>query len=411
MKLRFSFFLVVSILSFSLFSQPLSLDDCISIAKQHNLSLQQFLTEIEVARAHLSEANASFYPNISLSSSYRKSGNVGSEPSGNFSTGINAQYPIYQGGSIRAGSQIAKARIKIAQANYRQKENDVVLAVKQAFFKIKQTQEQIALINTVLKRRQENLVLIKLNYSVGRENQPNVASAEANLAQSEYDLFQAQENLKLAKSTLNRLLNRNEDFEISYDDKPSDFPELDSLIREAHNQRPEIISQKINQVIVQNQKMQAISNYLPNIAVSSSYGLSGENFFEQNDNWSLGVGLSWSIFDGFSTQSKVKQANIAIKQHALKLQELVNSIESEVKQAHSDWILAKQNLEISRKSLSATQSAYQLTKLQYEQGRTSYFFLQQKENELTQAENNLLNALYNLRNAEAKLAFTVGRNY
>ncbi len=253
--------------------------------------------------------------------------------------------------------------------------------------------------------------MIKLNYNVGRENQANVAQAEANLEQTEYELFSAQQNLVLAKIALNKLINLNgEDIEIFYEDKPINFPDLDSLINEAKNSRSEIISQKINQKIAHMQKNQAFSNYLPTISLSSSYGLSGENFLKQNENWSAGVGLSLSIFNGFATQSKVKQAEIAIKQNALRLQELSNNIESEVRRAYADWVLAKKNFEVSQKALTAIQGQYQLTKLQYEQGRTSYFFLQQKENELAQAENNLLNALYNLRNASAKLSYTIGRS-
>ncbi len=418
--------MIIGIITFSLSAQPLTetvfnlsnnnpyrmtLDDCILIAKQNNLSLKQSLIDIEAVRTNLTEANSAYFPSIGLSSNYRKSGNAREDASGNFSNNINAQYTIYKGGSIRAGSKIAQEKIKIAEANYRQKECEVVLAVKQAFFKILQTQEQVALINTILKRRRENLLLIKLNYNVGRENQANVAQAEANLEQTEYELFSAQQNLVLAKIALNKLINLNgEDIEIFYEDKPIDFPELDSLINEAKNSRSEIISQKINQKIVHMQKNQAFSNYLPTISLSSSYGLSGENFLKQNENWSAGVGLSLSIFNGFATQSKVKQAEIAIKQNALRLQELSNNIESEVRRAYADWVLAKKNFEVSQKALTAIQGQYQLTKLQYEQGRTSYFFLQQKENELAQAENNLLNALYNLRNASAKLSYTIGRS-
>ena len=185
---------------------------------------------------------------------------------------------------------------------------------------------------------------------------------------------------------------------------------LDSLTKLAENERPEIISQIATRDILAAQKTQAVSNYLPSLSVSSSYGLSGDNFLEQSGNWSAGIGLSLPIFNGFSTQAKVKQSTISIKQNDLKLQDLTNSIESEVKQSYSDLVLAKKYLEVSNKTLEAAQGAYQLTKLQYEQGRTSYFFLQQKESELTQAENSYVNALYNLRTSFAVLEKAVGRS-
>ncbi len=404
--------LLFTIVSFSvMLSQSLTLDDCIMIAKQNNLVLQQAKMEIEAARANLTEANSSFYPNISASTNYRFGGSASTDASGSFSSGISAQYALYKGGSIRAGSKIASNRIKIAEQNYRQKENEVVQSVKQTFYKILQTQQQIVLINTILKRRNDNLTLLKLNYSVGRENEPNVRQAEVSLNQTEYDSLQAEQSLVLTTLTLRQLLNLPDpDISIQYQDKTIVFPGLDSLTEEAGNNRPEIISQEANQEILAAQKTQAKSNYLPSISVSSSYGLGGDDFFKQSDDWNAGIGLSLPLFNGFSTQAKIKQANISIKQNELKIMDLTNNIESEVRQAYANWRLANKNLEVSNKTLRAAQDAYQLTKLQYEQGSTSYFFLQQKESDLTQAENSNVTALYNLRTSVAALEKSIGRS-
>ncbi len=130
---------------------------------------------------------------------------------------------------------------------------------------------------------------------------------------------------------------------------------------------------------------------------------------DQNTNWSAGVNLSMPIFDGFSTKAKVKQATISLKEEDLKIKDLKDNIEQEVKQAYSNLNLATKNLEVSNKTIEAVREAYQLTKLQYEQGRTSYFFLQQKESDLTRSENNYLNAQLNLRVSVARLEKAWGR--
>jgi outer membrane protein len=412
LKTPLLYILLIIVTNFAL-AQPLTLDDCISIAKENNLDLQQSKLNVDNARAALTEANSAYYPSLGLSSGYRTGGDFSdsNDISGSFSTGLSAQYTIYKGGSIRTGSKIARTRVKITEENYRQKEAEVSLAVKQAFYKILQTQEQITLINTILKRRNENLTLIKLNYSVGRENQPNVAQAEVSLNQTEYDYMRAEQNLALAKLELNLLLNRPEkDIDIIYEDKDLQFPILDTLIETAKNARPEIASEKFNRDVVEAQLSQAKSNYFPALSVSSSYGLGGDDFLKQSGSWSAGVSLSLPLFNGFSTNAKVKQATIALNQEDLKIKNLENSIVDEVSQAYSDWKLGMKNLEVSTKTLQATQDAYQLTKLQYEQGKTSYFFLQQKESDLTQAENSYLNALYTLRASGAALEKAIGRS-
>lgn len=404
--------LCVSVAFFSLLiGKPLTLEDCISRAKENNLQLLEAKKDIDRARAGVTEANSSYYPSLGLSTGYRHGGDFSESGTGTYSTGIDAKYTVYKGGYIRAGAKIAKTRVKIAEENYRQKENEIVLLVKQAFFKILQKQEQIALINNILKRRNENLTLIRLNYNVGRETEPNVKQAEASFAQIEYDYLKAEQDLSLAKLELNRLLNRpDEELSIKYEDKVIVFPLIDSLIKNAKDERPEIISQKANREILEAQITQAKSNYFPSVSVASSYGLQGDNFLKQQSNWSAGINLSMPLFNGFSTSAKVREATIALKQNDLNLQNLINNVELEVKQAYSNWQVAAKNLEVNKKTLEANRAVYQLTKLQYEQGRISYFFLQQRESELTQAENSYVNALYNLRVAIATLEKAIGRS-
>jgi outer membrane protein TolC len=407
--LTLSAFLIIGLFNISFASDTLTLDNCIALALENNPTLLQTKLNIDQAHAAIIDANSSFYPSLGLSTGYRLGGTFSDTAKGSFSTGLNAQLTLYKGGSIRAGSKIAYKRFAIAEENYRQKVNEIVLSVKQAFFNILQNQEQILLANTILKRRNDDLTLIKLKYNVGRENEPNVQGAEVNLLQAEYNKAQAEQNLALAKSKLSQLLDRpDEDISIRYEDTTIEFPGLDSTIKTAEAERPEIIAERINQEVIQTQISQAKSNYFPSVSLSSSYGLGGEKFLDQKSNWSAGIGLSLPLIDGFSTKAKVREANISLKQEYFKLIDLAYSIEQEVKQAYSDWILAIKNLAVSNKTLEAAQDIYSLTKLQYEQGTATYFELGQKESQLTQAENSYVNALYNLRASTAKLEKAIG---
>ncbi|MBS4016223.1 MAG: TolC family protein [Candidatus Latescibacteria bacterium] len=406
-SLAFFFFIFVNIG----WAQSLTLDDCANLAKENNLALQQSKMNIEQARSALTEANASFYPSLNLSSNYRTSGDFEDQISDSYSTGLSTQYTLYKGNSIRAGAKIAQTRVQIAEESFRQKQAEVVLAVQQAFYKILQIEEQMTLINDVLKRRQENLTLLRLNYSVGRENQTNVEQAEVNVSQTEYDLLRAEQNLALAKLKLSQLIGLAlDDILITYQDKPVEFPLLDTLTLIAKNERPEVIIEKANRVILESQVSQAKSSYLPSVSVSSSYGLQGDQFLQQSSSWSAGIGLSLPLFNGFSTRARVNQSQVSVKQNILKFEDLLQSIETEIKQAYIDWQMAQKNLEVSQKNLQATRNAYQLTKLQYEQGRTSYFFVQQKESELSNAENGYVNAMFNLRSSVVSLEKTIGRS-
>ena len=406
-KYRFLFvFWLVVLNSNSLAEQPLILQDCLSLASENNPKLVRARTTIEQSQIGVTSAYSSYYPSLDLSSGYSYS------EAGRYSTSIGARYPLYQGGSIRAGVRSARARVKIAEENYRSAEDEVILAVKEAFFRILQKQEQIALAEDVLKRRKEDLVLIKLKYNAGRESSPAVMEAEANLLQAEYDKNQAEEELTLAQIELNLLLGRprRAEVSISYEDEDIRFPSLDRLIEEAKTQRPDIRSQRANTDVLEAQVAQAKSNYFPKISLSSSYGLRGSELFDQEGDWSVGLSLSLPIFEGFSRKAKVKESTLSLKEQDARIQELEQQIEEEIEQAYSRWELAEKVIEVNDKTLQAAREMYQLTKLQYEQGLTSYFFLQQKESDLSRAENSYVSALYNLRVYSARLQKAWGRS-
>ena len=407
-KYRFLFvFWLVILNSNSFAEQPLTLQDCLSLARENNPKLVRARTTIEQSQIGVTSAYSSYYPSLDLSSGYSYS------EAGRYSTSIGVRYPLYQGGSIRAGVKVARARVKIAEENYRSAEDEVILAVKEAFFRILQKQEQIALAENILKRRKEDLVLIRLKYNAGRESSPAVMEAEANLLQAEYDKKQAEEELTLAQIELNLLLGRPRRAEVSIKYKDNEdirFPSLDRLIEEAKTQRPDIRSQRANTDVLEALVTQAKSNYFPKISLSSSYGMGGSEFFDQQGDWSAGISFSLPIFDGFSRKAKVKETTLSLKEQDVRIVELEQQIEEEIEQAYSKWELAEKVIEVNDKTLQATREMYQLTKLQYEQGLTSYFFLQQKESDLTRAENNYVSALYNLRVYSARLQKAWGRS-
>jgi outer membrane protein len=413
-KLRLHFLVIFCLVVLNINSfaqQPLTVQDCISLAIENNPKVIQLKTAIEKSQTGVTSAYSSCYPGIDLSSSYRNNESSSGERMNSYSTSIGLSYPLYQGGSIQAGIKIAKAKVELSEENYRQGEDELTLSVKEAFFKILLKQEQITLTEDALKRRKEDLVLIKLKYGAGRESSPAVKESEANLLQAEYDKKQAEDELTLAKIELNLLLGRPRRAELStsYAEESINFPSLDSIIEQAKTERPDIRYQRINKEVLKYQVTQAKRDYYPSISLSSSYGWQGTELLNQKGGWSAGLNLSLPLFDGFSRKAKVKESTLSLKEQGAIIVEVEQQIEEEIEQYYSNWELAEQIIEVNSKTLQASREMYQLTKLQYEQGLTSYFFLQQKESDLTSAENKQVNALYNLRVAIARLVNAWGR--
>ncbi|MEW6685507.1 MAG: TolC family protein [Candidatus Edwardsbacteria bacterium] len=75
MTLNFYFLFVLGLVSANSFATaPLSLNDCISLAKENNSTLLQAKMEIEQSRVGVREAYSPYYPDLGLSSGYNYGG-------------------------------------------------------------------------------------------------------------------------------------------------------------------------------------------------------------------------------------------------------------------------------------------------------------------------------------------------
>ncbi|MFA5031536.1 MAG: TolC family protein [bacterium] len=396
-------------------SNPLTLDDCISIAKKNNIKIIQAKKSVEIAKNDVTSSYSARYPDINFSSGYSRDYKTNTSTTDNHSASIGLSYQLYKGGYISANIEIAKIRAEIAKDNYLMTEQEVILSVKQTFFNVLQCEEKVKLCNSILSRRKEDYLLIKLKYNTGRESFPAVEESEVNVANAEYDKLSTEENLKLFRVTLNILIGRSSQEELvlkqdTLNPENVKIPSLEEFLSTAKEHRPDMQIENLNHKILYLQLKESKSNYFPKLNLTSSYGLSGSGFFSGDDISGLkdnplgiGVNLSFPIFDGFSTKSQVKGGSLEIAQHIIKLTETEQTIEKEVLQAYSQWILAKKKVEISRKSLKASQDMYTLTRFEYEQGLTTYFFYQQKESDLTGAQYDYISSLNNLQITIANL--------
>ena len=389
----------------------LTLTDCIQVAKDASPALAQQRTSLAKSNISVESARSSYYPSADFSSSIRNSEGYGGDRQTSYSSSVGLSYSVYEGGYRRASVDAARAKVEVTKEQYRLSQDQLVLQVKEAFFRILQKQEQTSLVEDVAKRRNDDLVLIRLRYEAGRESSPAVKESEASLLQAQYDMERAREELAQAKVELNLLLGRaaRAELALKYEEKDSDFPAVATLIERAKQERPELRSEKANRPALEAQVTQAKSSYLPKVSFSTSYSLSGDEFTKQTGGWGAGLSLSLPIFDGYSRKAQLSTAKLSLENQTDVLRELELQVVEDVESAYSTWKLARDIVQVTEKTLEAAREMYLLTKMQYEQGSTSYFFLQQKEAGLTGAETSRLSALLNVRVSAARLEKTLGR--
>jgi outer membrane protein TolC len=155
--------------------------------------------------------------------------------------------------------------------------------------------------------------------------------------------------------------------------------------------------------------------YYPTIGANGSAGytkLDSENELfktEGNPNWTLGVGVQWTLFDGFANSAKSAQ----YLSDARKLETIASAMEKVVQIAIrtsiSECSAADSNEAAMREMLAAATEGYQLTKDEFERGNGRVIELQEAEELLQQAELGLVSAQYRIIRSRAALLVEMGR--
>jgi len=402
----------VSLLGFSIlftqsiFAEEVDFDSLRNKLLEKNPQILSAEKAIESKRHSLSITEKGKRPTLNMSQGMSYNHDSSSR---NYSTGFSLRYDPDIRKNIDRSVNISALNIEKDINNLQQKKSQLVYELKETFLRIVKLKENIKVARATLKRRKDDLVLIKLKYEAGKESLQAVSESEANMLEAEYRMIQAQNQLSQAYYDISVLLdNQIEEFEPVYQGIEEKF-ELDHLIKSAIENDFTLKNLKISEKIIELQEEGDLVEYKkPSFTMNVSNSYSGDSFMEK-ESLSGSLSMSYPLYDGNKKpdiREKYKYDKIAVKQD---IEDTKNSIKRDMYKAYNNYKLTLKKLEVEKKVLESKKEIYSLTKLKYEQGTTDYFFLQQKESELTNAEFSYVSSLYDVRVNLAQIFRKLGR--
>jgi outer membrane protein TolC len=127
-------------------------------------------------------------------------------------------------------------------------------------------------------------------------------------------------------------------------------------------------------------------------------------------NWTVGVGMQWTLFDGFAYKAKAAQFSSDARKLEIAKTELSKYIEIEIRTAITECDAADSNLSASKEMYAAALEGYDLTNSNFRQGSGQFADLELADEQLLQAELGLINARYRQLRSRAALQVAMGNN-
>lgn len=383
--------------------QALSWQDCVKEARDQHPDLITAQLAVQQSHESLISAKAGRLPSVGASLSAGQSGDSeGSDDS--YGAGISARQLLFDAGktgrsvdSARQSETISLAQLEEASATVREN-------LRSAFVELLRAQQLVDVVTQIAERRRQSLELVKLRYEAGREHHGSLLTAEANLARAEMDIRGAQRDIDVARSTLARALGRVElaplqatgDLELPM--LPASAPSVVELAAE-HSTVRQLVARHRS---AENDLARVKADGLPSASASAQTGLSGGEWPPDEDSWSVGVGLSVSLFEGGARLASVRSSKAALE--AARQDEISGklAIEASLVQAWTGFQDAVDSVSVQEKFLAAARERAAISEAQYSSGLLSFDNWIIIEDELVRSMTSLLDARASALKAEAR---------
>ena len=405
--------------------KALMLDEAVRIALENHPSVKSAEQQVGAQGAVVGQQLAAYYPTISFSNTYRTTNTSGttSIPAKAFdftSTTANVSMTLYNFGKREGAVESARDTLQATQYAYNATANNVVLAVKQAYYGVLQANALLNVRQETLKDRELLLRQTEAFNEVGIKPRSDVTQAQANFFSAQADLITAQNGVEVAWTTLRNALGVD-----SYPEQPlgeqlsvMPFPiSLDEAKQAAFTARPELL-QFGAQLKAQDQLLAvARRNHLPDILFTSIYGVQNNDLASPHPHdmwplvptWQIQLSFNIPIFNGFQTTQQVQQAlynyNSTKEQERLQRQQVTLQVE----QSYLNLTAGQGVVKANEATVKAAKENLDLQEGRYQVGVGSIIEVTDAQATYTNAETNYVNALASYNLAQAQLLNAMGR--
>ena len=411
------------------FSQEvLTKKQALEIALENNFGIKIANNNLKVAKNNAGIYNSGYLPTTALNSGadYRNNNQkiIFTDPqtdndaervgtgavtkSYNVSLGLN--YTLFDGLGRKYNYQQLKETYNLTALQAKETIENTYLQLFTVYFQIARLSENTLNLEEALTISQRRFKRAKYQYEYGQTTKLEVLNAEVDINNDSILVINARQQLSNAKRGLNAVLGieKDENYQV---ETGVNFNRLMNF---------EALQQKTianNTILKQNQKNIAISkfnikinkaNYLPSLNFSTSYGFNrteNENLVNPfgarlitSDGLNAGLNLSWNIFDGGATKTRVANAKIALENQQILLDQQKFAIQNSLKNTWENYRNQLFILKSQEKNIQTTQNNFDRTQEKYRLGQVTSI-------EFRQAQINLINSKTAANNAkfDAKL--------
>ena len=402
-----------------------TLEECVTYAVDHNLTVAQFELDLENVKLEKSDAIGNLFPDLNGQASL--SGNTGLilDPTTNnlvsgtiLSSSMNMTSSVTLFNGLRNYNNLKRAKMNALASQYRLDDlkDDIRLNVANAYLQVLSNKEALKVSEAQYAVTQQDLNRTKELVEAGVVPKGDLLEIEATAVSQEQQIVNNEALVLISRISLAQLLQITdyETFDIAdetFEVPPSDILQQSAktIFDKALTFRNDIKLSKANVELAEKDVEIAKGAYMPTLGAFFNYNtrysdqnrnpFTGEDlkFVDQlwlNDGISYGAQLNVPIFNGWSTRNNVKRSQISLERIKLQYEQDKLDLEATVQQVYADVKTFGKSYEAAQKTLEARRTAFQYAKDRFEVGLMNSFDFSQAQSRVDDAEANVIRTKY-----------------
>ncbi|HNX90886.1 MAG TPA: TolC family protein [Candidatus Omnitrophota bacterium] len=312
-----------------------------------------------------------------------------------FSYGVSGEQLLFDGFKTVYDVRTAEENIKSAQYNYEVVSSNIRLSLRTAFSDLLSAQELLNVTESIAARRKQNMELVKLRYEGGREHRGSYMTAEADLAEANFEVEQAKRAIYVAQRLLSKELGRSKmpepleaqgDFSVK--ENCAAMPDFENMADTNPLLKQLVAKKEAAKYGVKSAKAEFFPTVYANAGSGNSYSVSPPG----KEEWSFGTSVSFPLFEGGKRLADVAKAKAVYNQTQADELSGRNGVIYTLAKTWSALANAVEKVNVQKKYLEAATERAKIAEAEYSTGLLTFDNWIIIEDNLVSAKKNYLAA-------------------
>lgn len=400
----------------------LTLDQCLKIGIENNLSLETKRNDIVKGRHTISENRAKLLPQINAiasftdnfnppvsvtdGSAYGNPYNVTNTLQYNASAGLQLQMPLYNQ-TVYTALSLSKIMDDINSLSYEKAREDLIMQITQMYYLGQSTTEQIAIVKENIRRLQELKDITAAFYDNGMAMEVDMKRVNINLENLQVQYDNAISMLTQQLNLLKYVMDYPSETAIAL--TPIDTEDIVPVTLSGLSENLyELQMLRKQENLAGEQKKMLQQGYLPSLSLTGSLMYSAftdkaRNWFHSgpSNHWynssGIGITLRIPVFDGLDKRAKIRKAQIDRENIRLNYENTLKNLQTQYLNATNELMNSQRNFTKQKDNYQLAEDVYEVTSDRYREGIASMTEVLQDEMRMSEAQNNYISAHYNYK--------------